>query len=140
MSFFSGLGTKKVKKTEGATSDAETSDVEAKRSGQISPRAKLEGLFRKPSKAPKAGTTAAADKSTDATTTTHDTAHESKPEVAKDATTTAAPTTSTTAAPATTETAPDSDVKNGAIGDVVPDAVTVGQAQPSTSKPVEATA
>ena len=140
LSFFSGLGTKKVKKTEGATSDAETSDVEGKRSGQMSPRAKLEGLFRKPSKAPRA--TAATDKPADAAKpdTLPETTTEG--ESSKDKTTTdaAVPTTATTAAPASTETAPDSDVKNGAIGDVVPDAVTVGQAQPTAAKPIDATA
>ena len=114
-SFFSGLSSKKAKN---GVTDAETAEGEHKPT-----LPKLGSLFRKPSRAPKDGAvpaTAAAEKSIAAPETA----------AAKEVTSEApAATKAEAAAPAEHHTpATESEVKNGAIGDVVPDAVTIGEA------------
>lgn len=113
-SFFSPFGGKKEKKPDG-TSDAENVEGEPKnRSAGTSPIPKLGGLFRMPSRSAKAHL--------DGAKTGQDTkVADNAPQV---------PESVTSLKPAGTENVSEtehSQARRGAIGDVVPDAVVVGQ-------------
>ncbi|KAI9674669.1 MAG: hypothetical protein M1817_001572 [Caeruleum heppii] len=133
-SFFSGLGSKKDR----VGSDVEGSEGETKQ--KTSPVPKFGGLFRKPSKAPKNGKEPATAASAEETAAPATTKQEVTPipENTEATAPTAAEKETTTG---TASKAPEKDTaESGAIGDVVPEAVTVGQTPAQQPASVQATA
>ncbi|KAI9844232.1 MAG: hypothetical protein M1837_005738 [Sclerophora amabilis] len=135
-SFFSTLGTKKEKKSE-VTSDTETGDAQSK--PKPTQGSKIGELFRKPSRAVRGSSANRESSKKEAASPAP------VPETSETAATTETPTDPVTqdAAPAAT-TAPEAQntgsVENGAIGDVVPEAVSVGQSREQATPQVQAAA